>query len=82
MLLGSLKVTIVKIADLNVHSHRKKEVLVNDIPEVSDEEYQRINEALAKLKHFPVLLFCVPEYADSFQPPAEKYILLKVLSEM
>jgi hypothetical protein len=34
MLLGSLKVTIVKIADLNVHSHRKKEVLVNDIPEV------------------------------------------------
>jgi hypothetical protein len=82
MLFLSLKVTIGKISDLNVHSHRKKEVLVSDIPEVTNEKLQRTNEALAKLKQLPVVLSCVPEYADSFQPPAETNILPKVLSEM
>ncbi len=30
----------------------------------------------------PVVLSCVPEYAHSFQPPAETHILPKALSEL
>ena len=59
------QVPIGKVADLEVHSHRKKEVNLADISVVSDEEHKRTNELLVRVKHqLPIVLSVVPQYAS------------------
>jgi len=77
------QVPIGKVADLEVHSHRKKEVNLADISVVSDEEHKRTNELLARVKHqLPIVLSVVPQYAASFTTITENYTLPNLLTDL